>query len=52
MGVNRGGAFKRAVEKKLPNAAIVIDRYHPVINVKQDVDETRRTEWNKASKED
>ncbi|MEO1857198.1 MAG: transposase [Rubritalea sp.] len=52
VGMNRGGAFKRAVEQNLPSAAIVIDHYHLVMNVKQVVDETRRIKWNKASKED
>lgn len=52
VGMDRGGAYKRAVEQNLPNAAIVFDRFHLVMNVNQAVDETRRIEWNKASKED
>ena len=50
--MDRGGAYKRAVEQNLPNAAIVFDCFHLVMNVNQAVDETRRIEWNKASKED
>lgn len=52
VGMDRGGAYKRAVEQNLPNTAIVFDRFHLVMNVNQAVDETRRIEWNKASKED
>jgi transposase len=52
VGMDRGGAYKCAVEQHLPDAEIVFDRFHLVMNVNQAVDETRRSEWNKASKED
>ena len=51
VGMDRGGAYKRAVEDILPDAEIVFDRFHLVMNVNQAVDETRRSEWNKASGE-
>ena len=52
VGMDRGGAYKRAVEDNLPEGEIVFDRFHLVMNVNQAVDETRRSEWNKATKED
>lgn len=52
VGMDRGGAYKGAVEQYLPDAEIVFDRFHLVMNVNQAVDETRRSEWNKATKED
>jgi len=52
VGMDRGGAYKRAVEQNLPDAEIVFDRFHLVMNVNQAVDETRRSEWNNASIED
>lgn len=52
VGMDRGGAYKRAVEQNLPDAEIVFDRFHLVMNVNQAVDETRRSEWNNATKED
>ena len=52
VGMDRGGAYKSAVEQHLPDAEIVFDRFHLVMNVNQAVDETRRSEWNKAAKEE
>ena len=52
VGMDRGGAYKRAVEQNLPDAEIVFDRFHLVMNVNQAVDETRRSEWNNTTKED
>jgi len=52
VGIDRSGAYQTAVETHLPNADIVYDRFHLVMNVNQAVDEVRRTQCRKASKED
>lgn len=52
VGIDRSGAYQAAVEKWLPNADIVYDRFHLVQNVNQAVDEVRRRECAKARKED
>jgi len=52
VGIDRSGAYQAAVEAWLPNADIVYDRFHLVMNVNQAVDEVRRTQCSKASKED
>jgi len=52
VGMDRAGSYKKAVEEHLPDAAIVFDRFHLVMNINYAVDETRRSEWNKATKED
>ncbi len=50
VGMDRAGSYKKAVEEYLPDAAIVFDRFHLVMNINQAVDETRRSEWNDAAK--
>lgn len=52
VGIDRSGAYQAAVEKWLPNADIVFDRFHLVMNVNQAVDEVRRTQCRKARSED
>lgn len=52
VGIDRSGAYQAAVEAWLPNAEIVYDRFHLVMNVNQAVDEVRRTQYRRASKED
>jgi transposase len=52
VGIDRSGAYQAAVEAWLPNADIVYDRFHLVMNVNQAVDEVRRSETRKATKED
>jgi transposase len=52
VGIDRSGAYQAAVEAYLPNADIVYDWFHLVMNVNQAVDEVRRTQFRKASKED
>jgi len=52
VGIDRSGAYQAAVEKWLPNADIVFDRFHLVMNVNQAVDEVRRTQCRKANSED
>lgn len=52
VGIDRSGAYQAAVEAWLPNADMVYDRFHLVMNVNQAVDEVRRSQCAKASKED
>ncbi|MGD9420254.1 MAG: ISL3 family transposase [Verrucomicrobiota bacterium JB025] len=52
VGIDRSGAYQAAVEAWLPNAEIVYDRFHLVMNVNQAVDEVRRSQCRRASKED
>jgi transposase len=52
VGIDRSGVYQAAVDAWLPNADIVHDRFHLVVNVNQAVDEVRRTQCRKASKED
>ena len=52
VGIDRAGAYQAAVEAYLPNADIVYDRFHLVMNVNQAVDEVRRSQWRDASKEE
>ena len=52
VGIDRSGAYQAAVEAWLPNADIVYDRFHLVMNVNQAVDEVRRTQCHKVSQED
>jgi transposase len=52
VGIDRSGAYQAAVEAWLPDADIVYDRFHLVMNVNQAVDEVRRSQCRRASKED
>jgi transposase len=52
VGMDRAGSYKKAVEDHLPDAEIVFDRFHLVMNINEAVNETRRSEQNKASQED
>jgi len=52
VGIDRAGAYQAAVEAYLPNADIVYDRFHLVMNVNQAVDEVRRSQWRGAGKQE
>jgi transposase len=52
VGIDRAGAYQAAVEAYLPNADIVYDRFHLVMNVDQAVDEVRRSQWRGAGKQE
>ena len=52
VGMDRSGAYQAATEAYLPNAEIVYDRFHLVMNVNQAVDEVRRSQWREAARED
>lgn len=49
VGIDRAGAYQRAVEDALPQAAIVYDRFHLMMNLNQAVDEVRRHEWRQCT---
>jgi hypothetical protein len=51
VGIDRSGAYQNARENCLPEADIVYDRFHLVMNVNQAVDEVRRSQCRIASKE-
>ena len=51
VGIDRGGAYQKVVTEEIPEASIVYDKFHLVANLNQAIDEVRRSEWNKASKE-
>lgn len=42
VGIDRAGSYQAAIEEWLPDADIVYDRFHLVMNVNQAVDEVRR----------
>lgn len=50
VGIDRSGAYQAAIEAYLPEADIVYDRFHLVMNVNQAVDEVRRSESKSADK--
>ena len=52
VGIDRSGAYQSSVEEHLPNAGIVYDRFHLMMNLNQAVDEVRRQQWRKASVQD
>lgn len=52
VGIDRAGAYQSAVEAWLPNADIVYDRFHLMMNVNQAVDEVRRSQWRRAGKKE
>lgn len=51
IGMDRAGAYKAVVSEYAPDAAIVYDKFHLVANYNQAIDEVRREQWRKASKE-
>ena len=52
VGIDRAGAYQRSIEQYLPNAGIVYDRFHLMMNMNEAVDQVRRSEWRKASKDE
>jgi transposase len=51
VGIDRSGVYQAAIETYLPDADIVYDRFHLVMNVNQAVDEVRRDQSRVADKE-
>jgi transposase len=52
VGIDRAGAYQAAIEAYLPNAEIVYDRFHLMMNINQAVDEVRRSQWRRAGKQE
>jgi transposase len=52
VGMDRAGAYKSVVNKHVPNADIVFDKFHLIANYNEALDEVRRAEWKKAEAED
>ena len=48
VGIDRAGAYQSAVQEALPQAEIVYDRFHLMMNLNQAVDEVRREQWRQA----
>lgn len=51
-GIDRAGAYKSVIQQYAPKAQIVFDKFHIVSNLNTAIDEVRRSEWRRASKED
>lgn len=51
VGMDRAGAYKAVVREYAPKADIVFDKFHLIANYNQVIDEIRRSEWQKANKE-
>ena len=51
VGIDRAGSYQAAVQEYLPNADIVYDRFHLMMNINEAVSEVRRNEWRQADQE-
>jgi len=51
VAMDRAGAYYEVVKEQLPDADIVFDKFHLIANYHAVIDEVRREEWRKASKE-
>lgn len=51
VGIDRAGAYQAVIEAYLPEADIVYDRFHLMMNVNQAVDEVRRSQWREANQD-
>jgi len=52
VGIDRAGAYKAVVEKEIPHARIVYDKFHLISNYNTVIDKIRRVQWRAASKQD
>ena len=52
VGIDRSGAYQSSIQAHLPEAAIVYDRFHLMMNLNQAVDQVRREQWREASEQD
>jgi transposase len=50
--IDRSGAFKKAIEKELPQADIVYDKFHLIANYHEVIDKVRRKAWHDANEND
>ncbi len=46
--IDRNGAYKAALSEHLPDAEIVHDLFHLMMNLNEAIDRTRRAEWHQA----
>jgi transposase len=51
VGMDRAGAYHEVVKAELPDAKIVFDKFHLIANYHAVIDQVRRAEWRKASRE-
>ena len=51
VSIDRSNAYKSAVERYLPHAAISYDPFHLICNVNDALDKVRREQWRKADAE-
>jgi len=51
VGIDRAGAYRKAVEKALPKAEIVYDKFHLIANYNEVIDKVRRRTQATADKE-
>ena len=52
VAMDRAGAYYQVVKDQLPDADIVLDKFHLIANYNAVIDEVRRAEWHKASAAD
>ena len=52
VAIDRNGAYHEVVKEQLPDADIVLDKFHLIANYNAVIDEVRRSEWRKARKQD
>jgi len=52
VGIDRAGAYKAVIDKEIPDADIVYDKFHVISNYHAVIDKVRRAEWRAASKEE
>ena len=50
VGLDRSGAYRRAVEHHLPHADIVLDKFHLVANYNEVIDKVRRRTYHEAER--
>jgi len=48
--VDRSGAYVACIDEELPDAEIVYDKFHLILNLNHAIDLVRRQEWNKVRK--
>jgi len=48
VAMDRAGAYYEVVKEQLPDADIVFDKFHLIVNYHAVIDEVRREEWRKA----
>lgn len=51
VSIDRGNAYKKAVTKYLPNAAITFDPFHIISNAGEALNKVRREQWRLADEE-